>query len=146
MSATATATGARERPENPAVLGGVAPYLSVDGAGRAAEFYRCAFGAQEIARHPLDWEGRTMHIHLYINGGSVMLSDPYPEHGHPLEAPQAFMLHLQVDDVDAWWSRALEAGVEVVLPLQQMFWGDRYGQVKDPFGVIWSIGAPGEPD
>jgi uncharacterized glyoxalase superfamily protein PhnB len=146
MSATATATGARERPENPAVLGGVAPYLSVDGAGRAAEFYRSAFGAQEVARHPLDWEGRTMHIHLYINGGSVMLSDPYPEHGHPLETPKAFMLHLQVDDVDAWWNRALEAGVEVVLPLQQMFWGDRYGQVKDPFGVIWSIGAPGEPD
>jgi uncharacterized glyoxalase superfamily protein PhnB len=90
---------------------------------------------------PLDAQGRTMHIHLYINGGSVMLSDPYPEHGHPLQAPQAFTLHLQVDDVDAWWERAVQAGAEVRLPLQLMFWGDRYGQLSDPFGVTWSLAA-----
>ena len=60
---------------------------------------------------------------------------------HPLEAPGAFMLHLQVDDVDAWWKRAIGAGAEVLLPVQEMFWGDRYGQLRDPFGVRWSIGA-----
>jgi len=90
---------------------------------------------------PPDDQGRTMHIHLHINGGSVMLSDPYPEHGHPLQPPQAFTLHLQVNDVDAWWGRAVAAGAEVKIPLQLMFWGDRYGQLCDPFGVTWSLAA-----
>ena len=121
---------------------GVAPYLNVDGAVKASEFYQKAFGAEEVGRVPVDDQGRTMHIHLYINGGSVMLGDPYPEHGYPLEAPQAFSLHLQVDDADAWWTRAVEAGAEIVTPLQPMFWGDRWGQLRDPFGVLWSIGAP----
>lgn len=125
----------------PAVLGGVAPYLAVDGAIRAAEFYARAFGAEIIGSHPPDASGRTMHVHLYINGGSVMLCDPYPEHGHPLRSPQAFTLHLQVEDADFWWQRATEAGAEIALPLQLMFWGDRYGQVRDPFGVLWSIGC-----
>lgn len=124
------------------VLGGVTPYLMLDGAVRAAEFYKRAFNATEVARHPVDDKGRTMHVHLYVNGGSLMLSDCYPEHGHPYLAPQGFLLHLAVDDVDAWWNRAVEAGAEVLLPLQVMFWGDRYGQVRDPFGVRWSMGAP----
>ncbi len=71
-----------------------------------------------------------------------MLSDPYPEHGCALQTPQAFNLHMQVGDVDAWWRRAVEAGAEIALPLQLMFWGDRYGQLRDPFGVTWSVGAP----
>jgi uncharacterized glyoxalase superfamily protein PhnB len=54
------------------------------------------------------------------------------------------MLHLQVDDVDAWWQRAVDAGAEIVLPLQKMFWGDRYGQLRDPFGVLWSMSQPGD--
>ena len=129
--------------KKPEVLGGVVPYLTVDGAAKAAAFYTSAFGAFEVARHPVDEQGRTMHIHLHLNGGSVMLSDAYPEHGHPLKAPQSFMLHLQVEDVDAWWDRAVEAGAEIVLPLQLMFWGDRYGQLRDPFGVLWSLSEPG---
>jgi uncharacterized glyoxalase superfamily protein PhnB len=71
-----------------------------------------------------------------------MLCDPYPEHGHPLKAPQAFTLHLKVDDIDASWRRAVEAGAQVVMPVQVMFWGDRYGQLRDPFGVLWSMGQP----
>jgi uncharacterized glyoxalase superfamily protein PhnB len=126
----------------PAILGGVAPYLCVDGASRAADFYACAFGAQEVDRHPLDEQGRTMQIHLHINGGSVMLSDRYCDPGDPAPMPQAFTLHLQVENVDAWWQRAVDAGAEVVLPLQLMFWGDRYGQLRDPFGVFWSLAAP----
>ncbi len=125
----------------PLTLGGVVPYLTVGGAVKAADFYVKAFGAKVVAQHPVDEQGRTMHVHLHINGGSVMLSDAYPEHGHALQQPQSFNLHLQVDDVDPVWKRAVDAGAEVVLPLQLMFWGDNYGQVKDPFGVLWSLAS-----
>lgn len=143
-STTPSVQPAPGKPANPPVLGGVTPYLTVDGATRAAEFYQRAFGAEEVARVPVDEQGRTMHIHLYIHGGSLMLADPYPEHGHPWKPPQGFVLHLQVDDPEAWWRRAVNAGMEIVLPLQVMFWGDRYGQLRDPFGVMWSIGGPPE--
>ena len=126
----------------PQVLGGVVPYLTVAGAAAAADFYKRAFGATEVARHPADEQGRTMHLHLHVNGGSLMLSDAFPEYGHPLTAPQSFNLLLPVDDIDAWWSRAVEAGAEIVMPLAVMFWGDRYGQIRDPFGVMWSVNAP----
>ena len=126
------------------VLGGIVPYLELDGAAEAAAFYAKAFGAREAFRHPTDKQGRTMHIHLHINGGSLMLSDPYPEHGHPHRAAQGYSLHLKVDDVDAWWQRAVAAGAEIMLPLQKMFWGDRYGQLRDPFGVLWSMAQPSD--
>jgi len=126
----------------PQVRGGVVAYLQVDGASKAAEFYQRAFGATEVARQPVDDQGRTMHIHLYVNGGSLMLSDAYPEHGYALERPQAFDLMLQVDDIDAWFARAAAAGAEVVQPVQEMFWGARYGQLRDPFGVRWSMNQP----
>jgi len=83
-----------------------------------------------------------MHIHLHINGSSVMLSDAFPDHGYPAVAPQAFTLTLMVDDIDAWWQRAIEAGAEGKLPPQVMFWGDRYAQLQDPFGVSWAMNAP----
>jgi uncharacterized glyoxalase superfamily protein PhnB len=135
MSAVANET----QPGLVEVLGGVVPYLTVDGASAAADFYAKAFGAKEAARHPVDEKGRTMHIHLYINGSSVMLSDAYPEHGHPLQPPQSFNLTLQVSDIDVWWNRAVAAGAQIVLPLQEMFWGSRYGQLLDPYGVMWSM-------
>src|SRR5262249_56223635 len=84
----------------PEVLGGVAPYLFLSGATKAADFYKRAFGAKEVYRHPVDDKGRTMHIHLVINGGSVMLSDFYPEHGFAEKPPQAFNLHIHVADAD----------------------------------------------
>jgi PhnB protein len=124
------------------VKGGVVPYLQLDGAGDAAAFYGRAFGATEVFRHPVDQRGRTMHIHLHINGSSVMLSDAYPEHGSALEKPQGFNLTLQVDDIDSWFARALAAGVEVIMPVQEMFWGARYCQLKDRFGVHWSMNQP----
>lgn len=126
----------------PPVLGGVAPYLSVSDAGKAADYYVKAFGATEVMRVPPDEQGRYLHIHLVINGGSLMLSDAFPDHGHPLETPAGFMLHLQVDDVDGWWKRAMDAGADVLLPVQEMFWGDRYGQLRDPFGIRWSLATP----
>jgi PhnB protein len=122
-----------------APLGGLTPYLSLDNASAASAFYQQAFAAKEVAKHPVDEKGRTMHIHLYINGASLMLSDAYPEYGHALQTPGAFNLTLQVTDIDTWWKRAIDAGATEVMPLQDMFWGDRYGQLRDPFGVMWSM-------
>lgn len=124
----------------PKVLSGVAAYLVLDGALKAADFYVKAFGATIAASQPADDQGRTLHVHLYLNGASLMLCDAFPEHGHAYQPPQGFMLHLQVEDADMWWNRAVSAGVAVVMPLQEMFWGDRYGQLRDPFGVVWTIG------
>lgn len=136
-----TATDQTAQPK-PKTLGGVVAYLQVDGAAKAAAFYKAAFGAEEAASYPPDDQGRTMHIHLYINGSSVMLSDPFPEHGYPAEAPQGFTMTLMVDDIDAWWKRALDAGAEGTMPPQVMFWGDRYAQLRDPFGVLWAMNSP----
>jgi PhnB protein len=120
-------------------VSGVTPYLSVRDARAAAELYQRAFGAEVLAMMPMG--DKIIHGHLRINGGPVFLCDPFPEHGHPAEKPQAFVLHLQVDSADAWWKRAVEAGCEPVVEVKQEFWGDRYGQVRDPFGVLWSIGS-----
>lgn len=128
----------------PKALGGLTPYLNIDGALKAAEFYARAFGAEQAYVVPPDEKGRTMHIHLHVNGSSVMLSDFYPEHGHAAAAPQGYtmQLHLGEDDIDAWWKRAVDAGCTVEMPLQVMFWGDRWGSLRDPFGVSWAMNAP----
>ena len=139
MNAEVKLQGPQAQPE---VRGGLVAYLQVDGATKASDFYQRAFAATEVARVPVDDKGRTMHVHLYVNGSSLMLGDAYPEYGHALQAPQAFNLTLQVDDIDAWWSRAVAAGAEVVMPVQEMFWGARYGQLRDPFGVRWSMNQP----
>jgi len=121
------------------VKGGVVPYLAVDGAvkagaGQAAQaFSRIAF------QFPADDKGRTMNVHLYVNGQSLMLGDFYPEQGFSPVAPAAFNLMLMVDDVEDWFRRAVDAGFEAVTPPQTMFWGDYYAQTKDPFGVIWAF-------
>ena len=126
----------------PEVKGGVVAYLQLDGAMAAAEFYQKAFGAALAGVYPPDEQGRTMHVHLYINGSSVMLSDAYPEHGHPHEEASGYSLMLPVDDIAAWWKRAMDAGASAVMPPQDMFWGDRYGQLRDPFGVLWAMNQP----
>jgi PhnB protein len=136
MSATTTET---TPVAHPAVKGGVVAYLQVDGALKAADFYQRAFGAELAFAYPPDDKGRTMHVHLYINGSSVMLSDAYPEHGCALEKPQGFSLMLMVDDIDARFQHAIDAGGTVVMPVADMFWGDRYGQLRDPFGVVWAM-------
>ena len=136
---TPTETGTTKMPP---VKSGLLPYITVDGALKAAEFYKRAFGAEEAFVVPPDGNGRTMHVHLYINGSSLMLCDAYPEHGHPFEKHQGFTLQLVIDDIDFWWDRAVSAGAEVILPVQLMFWGDRYGQLRDPFGVLWAMNAP----
>ncbi|QND51650.1 glyoxalase/bleomycin resistance/extradiol dioxygenase family protein [Phyllobacterium sp. 628] len=137
-------TAAQQNTRTPKVLNGLLPYIMVDGAVKAAEFYTRAFAAAEEHRVPADESGRTMHIHLHVNGSSLMLSDPYPEYGQPLKTPQGYSLQLVVDDIDTWWKRAVDAGAEVIMPVEKMFWGGRYGQLKDPFGVIWAISGPVE--
>jgi PhnB protein len=78
-----------------------------------------------------------------INGGLLMLSDEFPEYGNESDVvPKGIALHLQVDDADEWWNRAVVAGAVPIMPLADQFWGDRYGRVMDPFGHTWSIAAP----
>jgi PhnB protein len=138
-----------ERNEQQAPPGGVAPHLMIRDrkASDAIDFYKRAFGARELNRVPND-DGRIMHAHLEINGGSVMLNDDFPEfrQGQSAEAPNGVTLHLQVADADALWQQAVAAGANVTMPLEDQFWGDRYGQLQDPFGHRWSIGAPVKAD
>ncbi|MGH6887750.1 MAG: VOC family protein [Rhizomicrobium sp.] len=131
-----------QTPTTARVKGGVVAYLTIEGALKAAEFYQRAFGAEIAAVQPPDAKGRTMHVHLYLNGGSLMLNDPFPEHGCPAQQPQGFALMLTVRSIDDWWKRAVDAGAAIVMPVQEMFWGDRYGQLRDPFGVAWALDEP----
>ena len=119
--------------------GGIVTYMQLSDAAAASAFYQKAFGAEEKTRmlHP---DGRRIiHCHLYINDGSVMLNDAFPEQGMPLEAPQSFTLTLMVTDIDAWFKRAVDAGCTVKMPVETMFWGDRYCELTDPFGVRWAM-------
>ena len=123
----------------------VSPYLTIrDGRGQeAVAFYQRAFDAREVYCNLAEDGRRLMHSHLKINGESVMLSDDFPEFrtGGEAPAPGGVTIHLEVDDADAWWGRAVEAGAEIAMPLEDQFWGDRYGRLKDPFGHSWSIAS-----
>ena len=133
-----------ERNEQQGPSGGITPHLLIRDkrAAEAIDFYTSAFGARELHRVPTP-DGRLMHCHLAINGGSVMLNDDFPEYrGAPGGAPEGVTLHLQVEDADALWTQAVAAGASVTMALEDQFWGDRYGQLQDPFGHRWSIGAP----
>lgn len=117
------------------------PHLVCDGAAAAIEFYKAAFGAAELARLPGP-DGRLMHALLRIGDSPLMLVDAYPEAG--ALGPKALKgspvtLHLYVADVDATMAQAQRAGATVKMPAQDMFWGDRYGQLEDPFGHHWSV-------
>lgn len=129
-------------PQTAQTKGGLVPYVTVNGAAKASEFYQKAFGAELAAMHPTDDKGRTMHVHLYVNGSSLMLSDAFPEHGHALREPASFTLTLIVSDVDSWFDRAIRAGCTATTPPADMFWGDRFAVLKDPFGVEWAMNGP----
>ena len=126
----------------PAPQRGVVPYINIVGASDASAFYQRAFAATEVTRMTADDGQRLMHCVVEISGGHLMMSDCFGEYGYDFQPSHSFTMHLNVDDIDDWWSRAVEAGAEIVLPLQQMFWGDRYGQLRDKFGVRWSMNEP----
>jgi len=123
---------------------GVIPYLNVVGAAEAADLYKAAFGAIEHRRMPADDGKRLMHCHLEINGGSLMLSDCFPEHGYEHQPSHSFTMQLVVDDIDAWFQRAADAGLTVTNPVALMFWGDRWGSLTDRFGVHWAMNQPAD--
>jgi PhnB protein len=117
------------------------PYLTVRDAARAIEFYKQAFGAVErgVMKGP---DGKVMHAELKIGDSIIMMADEYPEMG--VVSPQTVGgsstgLHIYVENVDASFDRAVKAGAHVEMPVANMFWGDRYGKLKDPFGHKWSI-------
>jgi len=123
----------------------LSPHLICAGAADAIEFYKRAFDATELVRLPGP-NGKLMHACVSINGSSVMLVDEAPEYG--LLGPRslkgtAVTIHLMVPDADAAVAKAERAGASVVMPVADMFWGDRYGVIEDPFGHRWSIARPG---
>lgn len=123
-------------------MNGIVPCLTVDGAKAAIDFYKTAFAAEEVSRADAEDGTRLMHAHLRINGSDLMMWDVFPEFGMAVEAPRGVTIHLEVDDADKWWSRAVAAGATVAMPIGDVFWGSRYGQLTDPFGHRWAIGSP----
>ncbi len=117
------------------------PYLAVEDASKAIEFYKEAFGAEENFRMPGP-DGMIAHAELRIGDSKLMLSDPFPhsnvrppaERGGPTGS-----VFMYVEDVDATFEQAQRAGAEVVSELEDMFWGDRFGTLSDPFGHVWSV-------
>lgn len=119
----------------------ITPHLVCEGAANAIAFYQQAFGAVEIGRLATP-DGRIAHAELRIGDSRLMLADAFPEMGSrgPLAlGGSATVMHLYVPDADAAWDQAIAAGASAVMPLADMFWGDRYGQLADPFGHKWSV-------
>jgi PhnB protein len=123
-----------------------APYLVVSDGAAAIDFYKNAFGAVELVRHLAPGTNKIMHGHLVVHGGHLMLCDDFSSSmGGKSETPEALggspvTFHLHVENADAVWDKAVAAGAAVKMPLADQFWGDRYGQLRDPFGHYWSIG------
>jgi PhnB protein len=119
----------------------ITTHIVVRDAARAGDWYRAVFGAQERGRLEVPG-GRLMQLELRLGDSTVMLADEFPELGvlSPLSiGGTATVLHVSTDDVDAVWQRALDGGADVRQPLQDVFWGERYGQITDPFGHRWGI-------
>jgi len=119
----------------------ISAHIVVQDAGRAATFYREAFGAEELERIPTP-DGRIMSLQLRVAGSVLHIADEFPEMGvlaPPSIGGTPVVLALDVADADAVVARAVAAGAEVRQPVQDMFWGDRHGQIEDPFGHRWNI-------
>ncbi|HEX9453020.1 MAG TPA: VOC family protein [Candidatus Binatia bacterium] len=119
----------------------VTPHLVCAGAAEAIDFYKKAFNAVELGR--MDGpQGKLLHGAIRIGDSMVMLADEFPDWGSL--GPKSLKgspvtIHLYVEDVDAFTARAVAAGAKVTMPIQDMFWGDRYGKLEDPFGHQWSV-------
>ncbi len=120
----------------------VTPHLVVADAAAAIAFYQEAFGAEELIRVPTPDGQGVLHAEIKIGDSPVMLADELPEFGG--RSPQSLggspvAIHLYVEDVEAVFKRAVDAGATAVMPPTDMFWGDRYGRLTDPFGHYWSL-------
>jgi PhnB protein len=119
----------------------VTPHIVVGDAAAAADWYAQVFGAEERSRIVVP-TGKLMQVELWFGDSAIMLADEFPEMGvlSPLSVGgTATVLHLYTNDVDAIWNRAIAAGAEVRQPLHDAFWGERYGQITDPFGHRWGL-------
>jgi PhnB protein len=127
---------------------GLVPHLVINGAAKAIDFYTKAFGAVEVMRMPAEDGKRLMHAQMMIGDSIFYLCDDFPEHcGGKPKNPGALggspvTIHRYVPDVDAAVKQAADAGAKIVAPPTDMFWGDRYGMVEDPFGHTWSLATP----
>jgi len=121
----------------------ITPALTIRNAAKAIEFYKEAFGATErgVMKDP---DGKVLHAELLIGDSIIMLADEFPQYGSlspESTGGTSTQLHIYLDGVDAAFDRAVKAGATVLMPVMDQFWGDRYGQLKDPFGHKWSIGT-----
>jgi PhnB protein len=125
----------------------VSPHLVVDDAAAAIDFYVKAFDAVEYGRVPGP-DGKLIHAALNINGFMVMLNDDFPEYNDGKSSTPIALggtpvtIHLTVTNVDSKFQQAIDAGATVLQPLEDQFWGDRFGVLRDPFGHQWSLGQP----
>ena len=120
----------------------VTPHLVINGAAEAIEFYKRAFGAREVARSAGPDGKSIMHAEIRIGDSAIFLADVVPNTGS--QSPKTLgtttvALNLYVEDADAVFNQAVKAGAEVKMPIMDAFWGDRYGQVADPYGHLWAI-------
>jgi PhnB protein len=119
----------------------VTPFLAIENAAKAIAFYERAFGARERYRMPGP-DDTIAHAEIEIGDSLLMVSDPFPEAG--VSPPAALGgttvgMYLYVEDVDAFVARAVDAGATLTVPVEDMFWGDRFGQVTDPYGHTWQV-------
>jgi PhnB protein len=122
----------------PGEFRGATPMLAIRGAAEAIEFYKRAFGAVEVMRLN-DPQGMVAHAEIKIGGALVMLAEEHPDYNR---SPQTLggtsvVVMIYVEDVDAVFQRAIDAGAKVVFPLRDQFYGDRSGRLEDPFGHMW---------
>jgi len=125
----------------PAGFHSLTAHLCIDGAAKYIDFLKSAFDAEEIRRSPGPG-GKLMHAQVRIGDSFLMFSDDFgSDFGMPplAQGRLPFHLNLYVPDADAIWAQAIAAGCQVTMPLADQFWGDRYGQVRDPFGMNWAI-------
>jgi uncharacterized glyoxalase superfamily protein PhnB len=136
---TADAPSVRAIPEG---FHSITPAIVVNGAAEAIEFYVRAFGAKEIDRAATPDGAKILHATIQIGDSRIMLNDEFPEmncRGPLSVGGTSSSLHIYVEDADTIYEQAVAAGATITMPIGDMFWGDRYGQVVDPFGHAWSI-------
>jgi PhnB protein len=125
---------------------GLTPHLFVRDADGAVAFYRTAFGAAELLRNSLP-DGRVLFVELAVGPARLLVSEETPSLGAlapPTIGGSPVLLHVEVEDVDAVARQAVDAGAAVEMPVQEMFWGERYGVVVDPFGHRWAVSTARE--